>query len=265
MKNIVAITLSALVTLALLGYMAFWYVMADRIAKEINYQYYEAAAQGITITGGLPRVTGFPRAHKIIFSGSLQKENWTLNIPQLEITGFLLPGQTIVIEMPKGASLSGIETPYPDLWSLSYIYIEGVIPEDLPYAATVEALRAWRALDGAIRLEKFRINKDSLRLSGTSNVHLDNNLQPEGEFNVRIEGHMAFLSYLQSRGLLENKEALITATVFTGLSKQDPETGERYLETPITLQNRKLLLGPLELFDLPQFRWGYDNLPAQLQ
>lgn len=69
---------------------------------------------------------------------------------------------------------------------------------------------------------------------------------------------MAFLGFLQRKNIIEPKEAMISGTVLTGLSQQNPETGERFLTAGFTLYNRQLLLGPLRIMEIPEISWPYD-------
>ena len=124
-----------------------------------------------------------------------------------------------------------------------------------------DCLRAWRQAEGKINVPAFALFKDSLKLSGSGMLSVDEDLQPAGSLKARISGYAAFLGDLRNSGLIEAKEALITGAVLNGLSQQDMETGERFIAAEIIAQNNALLLGPLPLLTFPRISWDY-NVPG---
>lgn len=63
------------------------------------------------------------------------------------------------------------------------------------------------------------------------------------------------MAWLKDVGMIEAKDALIASAVMSGLSKEDPDTGERVINAKITLQNGILFLGPLRLLEIPRIDW----------
>ena len=258
MRNTLAVLISGLILALLAGYTVFWHVTAARIDAQIDLFPQWAAEQGINLSGGFGKAYGFPRRHQVEFTGVLEKDGAALSIPHARISGFPLPGQEIEIDLSDGGWVDSRETD-PEIWSLDQLFLTVAIPTAIPPDLTIEALRAWRAAGGRIEIGDFIIRKDSLHVRGSGMLSLDNDLQPEGSLKARIGGYAAFLGFLQGKKLIEAKQALVTGAVLAGLSRQDPASGERYIQADLTLQNGMVLLGPLSLLSVPEITWAYDG------
>lgn len=266
----IAILFSLLVSV-LLGYGVFWHVLARQIETGVRDIYDSAGKAGIVIEGRFPQISGFPFKHRLSFSGKIHTDGYvSVNIPQMEMTAFPLPGQMLEITFPQGLSVSSDASPMDgpavdgDVWSLGYLSVTGPIPETIPAAATVESLRAWRDGGGAAVISSFEARKESLNVSGYGQIRLDNELQPAGYANVVMKGQVAFLGYLESKKLIDPKQSLITSSVLNGLSSQDEASGERFLKASLTVQNRKLLVGPIPVITFPAIEWPYAKVPLSV-
>lgn len=249
------------------GYAVFWHMAAKTINDEIASLFLEADKNAVTIDGARPSVSGFPRKHRIFFSGFIHNGYATLAIPALEIKGFPMPGQEIDVLLPQGLSLSSDASPMDgdaidsDIWSLSHLALAGPVPTNAPRARTVESLSRWRDGGGKITISSFALKKESLEASGNGEISLDNDLQPSGNLHLFVKGHQPFLGWLQEKNLIEPKQALITAAVLNALAK-DSGSGEREIEATLTLQNRNVLLGPLRIATIPETAWPYEERKA---
>lgn len=251
------------------GYTVFWFVMKDQIRQQIEINFAHAAADDIIINGDFPQITGFPLPHRISFSGKIHDGYRITTIPALEVKGFLLPGQNVTITFPHGlyisSDASAMDGPEIDteIWSLDYLSLTGPVPASLPYAQTMEAMRGWRDGGGKITIRHFEARKKGLEVSGNGEFIIDGAMQPSGYFNTMVKGYAAFVGFLQEKKLVEPRDALITSAVLNGLSSQNPEDGSRFLKASLTLQNSKLLLGPIQILTLPVITWPYENMPTE--
>lgn len=259
-RNFMIILCAGLLLSAALGYGVFWFTVKRQIETELVHLYAQAAAAGIDIEGAMPSISGFPGKHRARFSGNIRQGGEWLQVPLMEISGFLLPGQDLMIEFPQGLSAAGINID-SDLWSLDYLSLSGPIPVALPAALTVESLRAWRNMGGVMIISAIAVRKNTLELEGYGKVELDERLQPAGYANVIVRGYAAFLGYLENKKLIDPKQNLITSTVLAGLSSQDEESGERFLKASLAIQNRRLMLGPITVFEIPPLQWPYEGMP----
>jgi len=250
----------------IIGYSVFWFKVAGIIETSVQDFYNQAYDNNIKITEDQSSISGFPGPHSLSFSGSIEKDGLVVIIPELTLTGFPFPGQDIALNVNHGfyikSNIAGI-TLDKDAFSINALSINTTIPDTLPYAMTVEALRKWRDSRQELLIHNFYLKKSPLEITGNGTLALDENLQPKGIINIKATGHMAFAGFLQDKNIINIKAALIAGTILNGLSRQNPETGQRVLEGTITLQNQKLLLGPLQMAELPRLQWGYDNPPAQ--
>jgi hypothetical protein len=174
----------------------------------------------------------------------------------------LLPGRSVTISMPQGISASGPSID-GEIWSLDYLTLTGPVPTSLPGRQTMEAMRDWRDGGGKITITHFEARKKGLEVSGNGELLIDGAMQPSGYFNTMVKGYAAFVGFLQEKKLVEPRDALITSTVLNGLSAQDPEDGSRFLKASLTLQNSKLLLGPIQILTIPIVTWPYENMPTE--
>lgn len=255
-RKLPAILLASAALALALGYVIFWYMLAWQIEEGIASRFADAFDQGIHIEGDLPEITGFPGKHHISFSGSFLGDGWHVTVPLLIIRGFILPGQLVEVELPEGLTIAANSVP-AELGILNYAYLETIVPQDIPADLTVEALRSWREASGKLEISRYEIRNEPLTLIGAGEFRLDNDLQPEGRMEVKAYGHMAFLGRLQKAGLIEKRQALITGSVLNSLTAQDSVNGKRFLNAAIQIQNRRLLIGPLQLVKLPRVEWPY--------
>ena len=259
-RNFIITIFSALILAVTLGYGVFWYVIADRIDVQIKTLPEIASSAGVIIEGKISKTSGFPLRHTVNFSGRVQHDGYTLNIPSLIISGFPLPGKILTITIPQGIALGG-----PDMdskiWSLDSLSFSGPIPLTFPTSATVEELRAWRDSGGTIDINEYIAQKESLHLSGYGQLKLDKDLQIAGYSNMIAHGHIAFLGYLERNKLIDPAQSLITSSVLESLSLKDKTSGERFIKGSLSIQNRELLLGPIQIMTLPTIEWPYQGMP----
>ncbi len=251
--------IGATITLTVIVYSLFWFWVTDQIKEEIAGFMLEAKQKDIQIMTRSMGVTGFPSTHKIHFSGRVQADGAILEIPMLEIHSSFLPGAPLTLEAPQGLAI--LKPAVTEIWSLDRMRIDTEVPATLPADLTREDLTAWKQAEGHILLKNMELHKDSLYLKASGKFELDHMLQPAGEFQARITGHMAFLRWLQDKKHIETREALLATAVLSGLSKKD--ANETYINIDLSLQNQTLFVGPLRLARLPAIQWGWRNTGAQ--
>jgi hypothetical protein len=240
-----------------------WHYGAQLIRKQILALYDDAAKVGMRIDGDFPTVTGFPGPHVVRFSGRLTEGDAVLNLPDLRVRGLFLPGYTVTVSLPQGASLGGAAD--PAVFSLNDLDIRASIPLLIPASLNAEDLAVWQRNGGVIHVTRFYMRKESLTLNGKGDVTLDAQLQPAGAASVQIKGYIEFIDWLKSQGLLKDKSAMITGMVLTGLSRTDSQTGETYIKTDLKLKDRRLYVGPMGILTLPPVAWASRQQPAPLQ
>jgi len=117
------------------------------------------------------------------------------------------------------------------------------------------ALSNWRDAGGILNVTMLDMNYMPLRVTGDGTFALDSALQPVGVFSSRARGVMKTVDSLVASGLIKSIESLTTKLVLAALSKTPEGGGERYLELPLTLENRILSAGPFKLLRFRPIRW----------
>jgi hypothetical protein len=246
--------LVALLVLAAI-YCGGWFYVARLIGQEIDRLYAQAADAGIAIEGARPAIGGFPGPHSVSFSGRIHDADGRgAEFPLLKISGIFLPGMLVHIEAPKGAAALGSYD--RDIWSLDRADIVARIPKTLPGALYHADMKAWHDAGGGLEVKSFDLAKRGLDATGGGALTLDDDLQPQGNLAVGIAGdYVGFLAFLRGKGVIRQKEALLSAAILTGMSHKNPDTGENEISAAFRLQDRTLYLGMLRLTELPRAEW----------
>jgi hypothetical protein len=244
-KKIPAAIPASIITLVFI-YAAIWFYIAGKIDENISQIYQNSTDQGFIISGERPAISGFPGAHRISFSGSVEQGAYSLAIPQILLTGDFLRGTRMILTLDKGILLQDAQK--QEVFSIDYISMEGRALSAIPY-----------------ELKSYMVKKNNLLITGSGWLSIDDEQQPTGVLKAKVSGSLPFLEWLESKKMVEENSAKIAKMLINGLEKEDAETGLKSMDTTISLRSRTLYLGPLKLLDLPDFRKDMDNQPARHQ
>lgn len=251
-----------LILLLLAGAYSYgWFWCADLIRREVRNALEEAAGSGIVVTGDFPTVSGFPGFHHVHFSGTVTDGATLLSLPRLEASGIFLPGFTITIQLPEGATLTGTDID-PKLWSVDRARLSGPIPKSLPASLDAPDMAAWQAAGGVLSVDDLQFAKGPLRITAKGAISLDAGLQPTGNLSAAIAGHMGFLGWLQQEHYIKREQALVAVMVLNGLSRPDPKIQEPVMQAELALKDGVLSAGPIRLAQLPPIVWAARNPPV---
>ena len=117
-----------------------------------------------------------------------------------------------------------------------------------------EALEAWRNGGGTLEVRRLLLDWPPLTIDADGTVALDDHLQPIGAFSTRITGFNETIETMESRGVIPRGQAT-SAQVILGLMAKTPPGDEPELSVPLSVQDRRLSVGPVELMDLPEVKW----------
>ena len=117
-----------------------------------------------------------------------------------------------------------------------------------------EALEAWRNGGGTLEVRRLLLDWPPLTIDADGTLALDDRLQPIGAFSTRITGFNETIETMESRGVIPRAQAT-SAQVILGLMAKTPPGGEPELSVPMSLQDQRLSVGPVNLMDLPEVRW----------
>jgi hypothetical protein len=124
----------------------------------------------------------------------------------------------------------------------------------LPPGPLSAALVQWRDGGGTIELQSFRLHWGVLLVDASGTLALDNELQPEGAFSAVITGQDAIIDLAVKAGAIQAQSGGIAKGILSLLAKPGPN-GEKAITVPLTLQQRRLFLGPAAVAEVPPIKW----------
>ena len=118
-----------------------------------------------------------------------------------------------------------------------------------------EALAQWRDKGGTVEVPNLAVDYGPLDMRASGTVALDGAMQPVGAFTARIRGFFQTVDALKDRGLIRARDA-ITAKVVLGVLARNPgDGGPPVLNLAVTIQDRKVYVGPVVLAEVPEIHW----------
>ena len=173
----------------------------------------------------------------------------------------VLPGRPPADHHQDGArvtlQLSGVGLPraVPSLGAtVDYVTLAAVLKGAIPAGELRDALTTWRDDGGTIELEQGTLDWGKLAASAKGTLALDGTLQPIGALTATIENHDAVIDAAVASGTMRAQDANL-AKVLLGLMAKPGPDGKKQLTLPVTLQNRRLYLGPAQIAVLPAITW----------
>ncbi|MGE5537493.1 MAG: DUF2125 domain-containing protein [Gemmatimonas sp.] len=122
-------------------------------------------------------------------------------------------------------------------------------------ALDTEAFRAWRDTGGVVQMPRLMARFGPLTLAAEGTFALDGEMQPMGAGTGRIQGFAPALDALAASQVIKLNDA-DTAKKFLMMLARPPTPGaEPELAAPLTIQNGKLLMGPVALMQMPRIVW----------
>jgi len=145
---------------------------------------------------------------------------------------------------------------------LGHIALSAEMRGPLPEPPNVGKLTAWRDAGGTIEVDSIGLDYGPLSLRGEGTVALDGALQPVGAMTAKIRGFFEAVDALRARGMIRSKAASTAKIVLGVMAKKPPEGGAASLSLPLTVQDRKLYVGPVPFVDFPPVRWSGEQNPV---
>jgi hypothetical protein len=237
-----------------------WRVSAPRGARV------EAASEGDTIAaatldatvtiGADNNATVALAAHQIASSGA----GAALRIADAD-AWLAFPGRPPADHRQDGARatlrLRGIVLPraVPSLGAtVDAVTLSGAVKGAVPPGQLSQSLAAWRDDGGTVELEEGTLRWGSLAASANGTLALDAALQPIAALTATIENHNAIIDAAVAGGTLRADDANL-AKIVLGLMAKPGADGKKLLTLPVTLQNRRLYLGPAQIAVLSAISW----------
>lgn len=126
-----------------------------------------------------------------------------------------------------------------------------------PPALTPAALEAWRTDGGVVELTALRGDFPPLAAEGDFTFALDRDLQLVGAGGLRLTGVEAALDLAakQPDSPFKPKEIKQARQIALMLTRPDPQGGAGHVALPLSIQDRRLFVGPFQVLKLPPLVW----------
>lgn len=134
--------------------------------------------------------------------------------------------------------------------------VEGRIMGPIPPGAPSAALEIWRHAGGTLEIDEATGRWGPVRFAGDGTFALDESLQPQGAASIAISGYEPAIDALVASGYLTAEQGDIGKTMLAAFAREPSDGGLKEVRLPVTLQNRKLSVGPLEFAKLPVVEWS---------
>ncbi len=111
----------------------------------------------------------------------------------------------------------------------------------------------WRDEGGVLDVAALDAQYGPLTITGSGTLALDNNGQPIGAFATRTSGLPDAIEMLQANGTLRQTEAVVAKLAVSVLAGSRDRAAP--VPIPLTLQDRRLSVGPIMLMQMPEIVW----------
>lgn len=123
-----------------------------------------------------------------------------------------------------------------------------------PAAMTGDELAMWRDRGGVVEVRRLGVRHGTLAVDGDGTVALDSEMQPIAAFTVRVRGYDQTIDALTTAGVVKPRPAALAKAALGLLAAgQGAKDGE--LKVPLSIQDRRLYLGPVAVARLPAVAW----------
>lgn len=116
------------------------------------------------------------------------------------------------------------------------------------------ALGDWRDAGGTVDIKRLRLDWGGMKFDGDGTVALDADLQPVGAMKARIQGYRELVDGLVRARQVRERDADMAKFVLNMVARATPG-GENTVTVPVTIQDRRLFIGPAGLMNLPRINW----------
>ena len=153
------------------------------------------------------------------------------------------------LRLPRGLSL-----PFGN--RVGAISLKASLMGHIPAGRLPDSLAAWRDSGGTVEVHQFAVTYGPLSGRVTGTLALDAALQPIGALTAKLGGFFAAIDGLRKAGLVGARQAVMAKVILGVFAKRPPGGGAATLNAPLTIQDRRLYVGPVDLAEVPAIRWG---------
>ena len=126
--------------------------------------------------------------------------------------------------------------------------------ETLDPSLSMKHLKKWRDTGGIIDINLFEAVFGDLKTHASGTLALDQDLQPLLAMTAKFEGVVPLIDKLMELGHIRTNTAMLAKIIFGGFSERLGNERSS-IDLPLTIQNRKLSVGPISMFTVPFINW----------
>lgn len=171
--------------------------------------------------------------------------------------GVAMDSDAAVRETGTGVAIDIRSIVLPARWKpalgreLARVSVDAVVAGRIERDSSVtQILGKWRESGGAVEVGAFAIDWNGLILRGEGTFALDRELQPEGAMTADIRGIDRTIDRLIAAGVIDARAAFAAKAANRALSFRGGSA-----KLPLSVQDRKLYIGPVPLLQLKAVRW----------
>ena len=136
--------------------------------------------------------------------------------------------------------------------SMARLSMDAVVTGKFKSGKTLaESLARWRDGGGAVEVKAFALDWESLTLRADGTFALDAELQPEGAMMADVRGIDRTTEQLIAAGVIDARTAFAAKVANRALSFRGGSA-----KLPLSVQNRRLYMGPVPILRLKPVRWN---------
>lgn len=123
----------------------------------------------------------------------------------------------------------------------------------LPASPDAAGLKAWRDKGGTIELDGVSVRWGPLGLAANGTIALDSQMQPEAALTAHLTGYEKAIDALAAASWIKPSAASIAKLALGVAAKPGPD-GQPSVDTPLTIQGRRISAGPIKLGEMPELK-----------
>ncbi|HEX9569823.1 MAG TPA: DUF2125 domain-containing protein [Rhodospirillales bacterium] len=127
------------------------------------------------------------------------------------------------------------------------------VANTVPPALTGADLAKWRDHGGIVDVRQLSVRHGPLIADGDGTLALDAEMQPMAAFTIRVRGYDEVIDRLTATGAIKPQPAALAKAALGLLAGQQGAGGE--IKVPLSIQDRRLYLGPVPVARLPAVVW----------
>lgn len=147
-------------------------------------------------------------------------------------------------------------SPLPALGSqFAHAGLDLLVTAPVPEQLRVPHLTLWRDAGGTLRIDRFHLEWGPLIVDARGTMTLDAALQPRANLTADVRGFLQTVDALVIAGMVEGEKAGLIKAGLALLAGPPGADGTATLTTPLSIRDRRVFLGPLQLAVLPPVVW----------